>query len=119
MIETPYKKFFHTLGNQTRLAIIYTLKSGEKNVTELTEELKLKQTTVSHDLRRLEQCQFVKMRQDGPFRYYSLNKETIEPLLKLMDKHVKSAQSIGINSYHYDSEKKDLDSLKQFLDQNI
>ena len=79
MIKTPYKKFFHTLGNRTRLAIIYTLKSGEKNVTELTKALKLKQTTISHNLRRLEQCQFVKIRQDGPFRYYSLNNETIEP----------------------------------------
>jgi len=80
--------FFRTLGNQTRLAIIYTLRDGEKNVTELTQALKLKQTTISHNLRRLELCRFVKVRQDGPFRYYSLNKETIEPLLKLMDKHV-------------------------------
>ena len=87
-MKTPYKIFFHTLGNQTRLAIIYTLKNGEKNVTELTKVLKLKQTTISHNLRRLERCQFVKIRQDGPFRYYSLNKETIEPLLRLMDKHV-------------------------------
>ena len=28
---------------------------------------------------------------------------------------VKSAQSIGITAYHYDSEKKDLESLKVFL----
>ncbi|MCH7597875.1 winged helix-turn-helix transcriptional regulator [Patescibacteria group bacterium] len=88
MIETPYTIFFRTLGNQTRLAIIYTLKSGEKNVTELTKVLKLKQTTISHNLRRLLRCQFIKIRQDGPFRYYSLNKETIEPILKLTDKHV-------------------------------
>lgn len=32
---------------------------------------------------------------------------------------VKSAESIGINSYHYDMDKKDLVTLKQFLDQNI
>jgi hypothetical protein len=32
---------------------------------------------------------------------------------------VKSAQSIGIESYHYDSSKKDLEGLKEFLDRNI
>lgn len=32
---------------------------------------------------------------------------------------VKSAQSIGIAAYHYDSEKKDLDALKTFLDANL
>lgn len=32
---------------------------------------------------------------------------------------VKSAQSLGITAHHYDSEKKDLDALKQFLDVNL
>lgn len=32
---------------------------------------------------------------------------------------VKSAESIGITSYHYDENKKDLESLKIFLDQNL
>ena len=32
---------------------------------------------------------------------------------------VKSAQSTNITSYHYDSEKRDLISLKQFLDKNL
>lgn len=32
---------------------------------------------------------------------------------------VKSAESIGIKSYFYDNEKKDLESLKKFLDENL
>jgi len=32
---------------------------------------------------------------------------------------VKSAQSVGIKTYHYDKDKKDLESLKKFLDDNI
>lgn len=32
---------------------------------------------------------------------------------------VKSAETVGIKSYHYDSSKKDLDSLKKFLDENL
>lgn len=31
---------------------------------------------------------------------------------------VKSAKSVGIKSFHYDSEKKDLEALKKFLDEN-
>lgn len=32
---------------------------------------------------------------------------------------VKSAQSVGITSYHYDPEEKDLTALKQFIDQSL
>ena len=32
---------------------------------------------------------------------------------------VKSAQSVGIDSYYYDSDKKDLEGLKNFLDENL
>jgi len=32
---------------------------------------------------------------------------------------VKSAQSVGINTYYYDNDKKDLESLKKFLDENL
>ncbi len=31
---------------------------------------------------------------------------------------VKSAKSVGINTYHYDSDKKDLEALKSFLKKN-
>ena len=32
---------------------------------------------------------------------------------------VKSAEAVGINTYFYDHEKKDLESLKKFLDDNL
>ncbi|MGV8169334.1 MAG: HAD-IA family hydrolase [Candidatus Nanoarchaeia archaeon] len=34
-------------------------------------------------------------------------------------KAVESAESLGIVSYHYDPEKKDLEALKSFLDENL
>jgi DNA-binding transcriptional ArsR family regulator len=46
------------------------------------------QTAVSHDLARLKQCGFVKSEVEGKFRYYSLNEETIKPLMGLIDKHM-------------------------------
>jgi len=32
---------------------------------------------------------------------------------------VKSAQSVGINTFYYDNDKKDLTALNQFLDENL
>jgi FMN phosphatase YigB (HAD superfamily) len=32
---------------------------------------------------------------------------------------VKSAKSIGIKTYHYDKDKKDLEALKRFLNDNL
>ncbi len=35
------------------------------------------------------------------------------------EESIKSAESIGIKSYHYDKDKKDINGLKQFLDTNL
>lgn len=88
MVKSPYKLFFHTLGNKTRLEIIHILHKKPMNVTELTKKLPYKQSTISHNLKLLVSCQFVRVQRKGLYRYYSLNKETIEPLLKIIDKHV-------------------------------
>lgn len=89
MINTSYKRFFTTLGNENRLKIIHFLaKNGPKNVSQIVKGVKLEQTAVSHNLKRLLSCQFVHLKQNGKERVYSLNDETIKPLLLLMDKHV-------------------------------
>lgn len=87
MTKTPYKLFFDTLGNDIRLKVLHTLIKGPKNVTQLTEDLRFDQTTISKNLKRLETCGFVHNRKKGKYSVYSLNKETILPLLKLIDKH--------------------------------
>lgn len=89
MMDSSFKKFFTTLGNENRLRIIrYLAKRGPRNVTQITEGTALEQTAVSHNLRRLLSCQFVHLRPNGKERVYSLNEETIRPLLGLLEKHV-------------------------------
>ena len=87
MIKTPYKLFFDTLGNDIRLKILHALVKRPKNVSELTKELGFDQTTISKNLKRLETCGFVHNSKKGKYSIYSLNKGTILPLLKLIDKH--------------------------------
>jgi len=83
-----YKIFFGTLVSESRLKIINFLRNEKKNVSEIIEELKLDQTSVSHDLSRLRKCGFVKTKREGKFVFYSLNSETIGPLMSLIDEHM-------------------------------
>ncbi len=87
-IYGAYKIFLGTLCSESRLKIINLLRSGKKNVSEIMKELKSDQTVISHDLARLKRCGFVKSEIDGKYRYYSLNEETIKPLMGLIDKHM-------------------------------
>lgn len=101
MKKSKYKRFFATLANDTRLAIITSLAGGKKNVTELVEVLGCDQSTVSHNLKRLESCHFVYGEKQGSFRYYRLNKDTIAPLLDIIDTHVQDfcpSDCTGTNS---------------------
>lgn len=83
-----YKIFFGTMVSGSRLRIINLLRSGRKNVSQILNELEMDQTHVSHDLARLKNCGFVKVEIEGKYRYYSLNAETIKPLMDLIDKHM-------------------------------
>jgi len=87
MPESTYHIFFTNLANPLKIKIISSLKKKEKNVTELSKELDVEQSKVSHALSSLKGCNIVKMKQKGKARIYSLNKDTIVPMLKLIDKH--------------------------------
>ena len=60
----------------------------EMNVTEICAELKEEQSKISHNLKKLAECHFLDLEKKGKQRIYSLNKETILPLMQLVGKHV-------------------------------
>lgn len=84
----PYKFFFETLGNQVRWDIIHLLLDKPHRATDIAQELGYEQSLVSHHLQRLLTCGFVQAEACGAARIYHLNKKTVCPLLKLVDKHV-------------------------------
>ena len=59
------------------------------NVSEICESTGFEQTMVSHNLKRLEKCGMVFGEKKGRFKYYQVNHESIEPILNLIDKHMK------------------------------
>ncbi len=82
-----YHIFFGNLANPLKVDIISELKKGSRSVLELAEKLKVEQSKLSHALASLRCCSIVNVKQEGKKRVYSLNKETILPMLKLIDKH--------------------------------
>ena len=85
--ENKYNIFFTNLANPLKVKIILLLRNREMNVTELTKSLKVEQSKISHALKSLRNCKIVILEQRGKERFYSLNKETILPMLNLIDKH--------------------------------
>lgn len=87
MLNNQYKRFFDTLANKTRLEIIATLHEGPLIVSEIVRRLPYTQSTISHNLKRLQTCHFVTARKHGQRCFYTLNKHTIKPLMKIIEKH--------------------------------
>lgn len=68
----PAAALFHSLSDQTRLAIVKRMARGEVRVSDLTGELGLAQSTVSAHVACLRDCGLVHGRVQGRSVYYSL-----------------------------------------------
>lgn len=84
-----YNTFFETIANKTRMAILEALSDSSLSVSEICKKTGLEQSKVSHNLKILNDCHVIEVEQKGKQRIYSLNKDTIMPLMKLVEKHVK------------------------------
>lgn len=87
MNNKTYNIFFSNLANPLKIKIILSLRNKEKSVNELTNNLQVEQSKLSHALTSLRCCNIVCFNKKGKQRIYSLNKKTIIPILKLIDKH--------------------------------
>lgn len=91
--------FFSTLANPTRLAIIELLDERPMSVSELVEALGEEQSMVSHNLRPLVRCHFVTRERQGKSNVYSLNYETMSPIIKAVERHAQDFCGNGANCY--------------------
>lgn len=87
MTCNAYHLFFKNLANPLKTQIITSLKEKPKSVSELSKEINAEQSKLSHALMNLKLCNIVTSEQTGKQRIYSLNKKTIIPILKIIDKH--------------------------------
>jgi len=81
--------FFDTLATKSRLDLVLALRDRPKSVGDISKAIAVERTNVSHQLRRLRDCGFVFERREGKKRMYSLNRDTVIPILDLVEIHIK------------------------------
>ncbi|MEK6859712.1 MAG: metalloregulator ArsR/SmtB family transcription factor [Nanoarchaeota archaeon] len=85
--KIKYYPFFQNLANPLKVRIVGELKEKEMSVLELGKKLNVEQSKLSHALKSLKNCSIVNAKKEGKKRIYYLNKETILPMLDILDKH--------------------------------
>jgi len=75
-------EFFKALGHPLRIRILDALRAGEVTVTDLSERLKVEQSTLSQQLAVLRKSNIVVGRKEGLNVYYSVADRA---LFKLLD----------------------------------
>jgi DNA-binding transcriptional ArsR family regulator len=76
---------FAVIAEATRRDILTSLRSGDKAVGELVEELAASQPTISKHLKVLREAQLVSMRAQGQKRYYALNRKPLEGIASWLE----------------------------------
>ena len=108
-----YKPMFDLLQNYPNRKIILTNANDEQKVEFGLTSLPYELFTLKHNPDKTDPKYFESMLKhfnlkSGDVVYFEHNPEA-----------VKSAQSVGITSYFYDPDKKDLKALKLFLDEKV
>ena len=92
-MDNLHRLFFKAFSNDTRLELISLLRKKPLTVTEICKKTGFEQSRVSHNLKCLENCGFVSVKNKGNFRKYSLDEETILPIVDLFEKHIRKYRS--------------------------
>lgn len=82
-------ELFKVFADSTRIRILYSLSKNEKSVSEITNELNMNQSAISHQLKILKNSNLVKFRRSGKTILYSLDDEHVENIINQGIEHVK------------------------------
>jgi HAD superfamily hydrolase (TIGR01509 family) len=110
--EGVYQPMFELLEKYPNKKIILTNANDEQLVPFSLVNLPYEMFTLKHNPDKVDPMYFERM-----LKQYNL---TVDDVIYFEHNQnaVKSAESVGITSYFYDADKKDLDGLKTFLDNN-
>ncbi len=114
VVDTKVNEEMHKLLEQyPNKKIILTNANDEQLVTFGLVNMPYEMFTLKHNPDKTDPKYFAMM-----LKNYNLKPEDCLYFEHSLDA-VNSAKSVGINSFHYDENKKDLLSLKKFLDENL
>jgi DNA-binding transcriptional ArsR family regulator len=89
MKNKTYDNFFTNFSVKSKFDIIMALRDGPLSVSEIVKRTGGEQSAVSHNLAKLSACRIISVKKEGKQRIYSLNRETVLPMLRLVEKHVR------------------------------
>lgn len=110
--EGVFKEMHDLLEKYPNNKIILTNANDEQMIQFGLVDLPYKLFSLKHSPDKTDPEYFNKM-----LNHFDLNKDDVIYFEHNKDA-LKSAESVGIKSYHYDSDKRDLKELKNFLDNN-
>ena len=79
---------FKMFADSTRIKILYDLFDGEKNVTEICEDIEMNQSAVSHQLKPLKTAKLIKSRREGKSINYSLDDDHVKTIIAMGKEHI-------------------------------
>ncbi|MCH5289932.1 MAG: winged helix-turn-helix transcriptional regulator [Treponema sp.] len=79
---------FKTLGDSTRIRILYALLGCERAVGDLADLLAMTQSAISHQLRVLKANGLVRFRRDGKSLIYALSDDHVTKMLNMGLEHI-------------------------------
>lgn len=74
------------LSDWNRVRIVDILSCGEKCACDILKDFEFTQPTLSHHMRVLIECGLVNCREEGLWRYYSLDKPTCDGIVGFLSK---------------------------------
>ncbi len=108
-----YQPMFNLLEKYPNRKIILTNANDEQMVEFGLSNLPYELYSLKHNPDKTDPKYFEQM-----LKNFSLQPEDVVYFEHNLET-VKSAQSVGIQSYHYNPDKKDLEALRSFLDENV
>ena len=87
-IARSLAELFKTLGDPTRVKLLFALMNRELCVCDLAAVIGVSESAVSHQLRVLRNQKLVRFRRDGKVLYYSLADEHVDKLFGQGLEHV-------------------------------
>jgi len=108
-----FKEMYNLLESFPNKKIILTGANDEKFKKFGLDKMPYEVFTLEHNPKKTDPKYYEKM-----LEYFNLSKNDVVYFEHNLEA-VKSAQSVGIKTYYYDANKKDLGALKDFLRENL
>lgn len=81
-------EFYKLFGDTTRLRILYALLDSKKCVSEISEQLEMSQSAISHQLKLLRLYNLVKYEKKGQSVFYSIPDKHVKGILEYGYEHI-------------------------------